>query len=98
MAPPAIRPLANSTPGPDSTWASDCCRACARHSISHRTRPPANIADEVEIGRETPTATGSADRKSGVEGKRGDLGGRRIIKKKKKKEDDGRRIRRTKTS
>src|SRR2546427_9178824 len=28
---------------------------------------------------------GAADRKSGVEGKRGDLGGRRIIKKKKKR-------------
>src|SRR5256885_13661610 len=31
--------------------------------------------------------TASGDRKSGVEGKRGDLGGRRIIKKKKKKEE-----------
>src|SRR2546421_11199449 len=31
-------------------------------------------------------AWGGVDRKSGVEGKRGDLGGRRIIKKKKKEE------------
>ena len=28
--------------------------------MSQRTTPPANIADEVEIGRYTPTATGSA--------------------------------------
>src|SRR2546422_7262028 len=30
MAPPAMRPLANNTPGPDSSSAIDCCRACAR--------------------------------------------------------------------
>src|SRR3989442_10087920 len=60
MAPPAIRPLENSTPGPDSSSAIDCCRAWARRSMSQRTTPPTNMADEVEIGRYTPTATGSA--------------------------------------
>src|SRR5438045_1763925 len=60
IAPPAIRPLEKSTPGPDSISAIDCCAALARRSISQRTMPPTNIADDVEIGRYTPTATGSA--------------------------------------
>src|SRR6185436_8777510 len=60
IAPPAIRPLENNTPGPDSTSAIDCCAALARRSISQRITPPTNIADDVEIGRYTPTATGSA--------------------------------------
>jgi len=31
--------------------AIDDCRAWARRSMSQRTTPPANIADDVEIGR-----------------------------------------------
>ena len=59
IAPPAISPLEKSTPGPDSTSAIDWFDVLMRRSTSQRTRPPANIADEVEIGRYTPTATGS---------------------------------------
>src|SRR5258708_4231249 len=39
-----------------------------------------NLSEAVTVAGGTPTLT---DRESGVEGKRGDLGGRRIIKKKK---------------
>src|SRR5206468_12551753 len=54
IAPPAISPLENSTPGPDSSSASDCWLPLARRSINQRITPPANIADDVEIGRYTP--------------------------------------------
>src|SRR3989454_12809505 len=43
---------------------------------AHTTLPPATITPSID-----------RDRKSGVEGKRVDLGGRRIIKKKKKEKD-----------
>src|SRR3990167_8101522 len=42
-----------------------------------------SIKERREAGKELTDGEGLSDRKSGVEGKRGDLGGRRIIKKKK---------------
>src|SRR3989441_13108691 len=60
MAPPAIIPLPNRTPGPDSISASERFSDFTRCSTSQRTTPPANIPADVVIGRETPTAPGSA--------------------------------------
>src|SRR5207237_6563127 len=59
IAPPAIRPLANSTPGPDSISARDRFVDRTRRSTSQRTIPPANIPADVVSGRYTPTATGN---------------------------------------
>src|SRR3954469_26080656 len=59
-------------------WSSDVCSSDlpAGQRIARQ-----NLGDQQRrVG-----AGGAGDRKSGVEGKRGDLGGRRIIKKKKKK-------------
>ena len=50
IAPPAISPLEKSTPGPDSTSASDSPLERFR-STSQRMTPPMNIEAEVEIGR-----------------------------------------------
>src|SRR5438105_3152655 len=61
MAPPAIKPLANNTPGPDSISASERLAERTLRSTSQRTMPPANIPADVVIGRYTPTATGSED-------------------------------------
>src|SRR5207247_2092954 len=66
MAPPAMRPLANNTPGPDSTSAIDCCRACARRSMSQRTTPAEarinHVAQLVWRGLHTVLARGPAFR------------------------------------
>src|SRR2546428_301838 len=51
MAPPAIIPLENRTPGPDSTSASDRFSDFTRCSTSHRMTPPVNIPADVVIGR-----------------------------------------------
>ena len=59
MAPPAISPLAKSTPGPDSISASDRFVERTRRSTSQRTIPPANMPADVVSGRYTPTATGN---------------------------------------
>src|SRR5262245_11166686 len=58
IAPPAITPHANNTPGPDSISASGRLWERTRRSTSQRTTPPANMPAEVVIGRYTPTATG----------------------------------------
>src|SRR2546428_7840642 len=59
IAPPAISPLANRTPGPDSISASERFAERTLRSTSQRTMPPANIPADVVIGRFTPTGTGS---------------------------------------
>ena len=51
IAPPAISPLENSTPGPDSISASERRSAVILRSTSQRITPPANIPDEVDRGR-----------------------------------------------
>src|SRR5260370_17210536 len=61
MAPPAIKPLANNTPGPDSISASERLSERTFRSTSQRTIPPANIPADVVIGRYTPPATGNDD-------------------------------------
>src|SRR3982751_1028008 len=63
----------------DRDWSSDVCSSDLL-GVSERQR----LEHRLDGGR-PPTHRGSfGDRKSGVEGKRVDLGGRRIIKKKKK--------------
>src|SRR4051812_12116942 len=59
MAPPAINPDENRTPGPESASADSRSAAVMRRSMSHRMMPPTNIEADVEMGRYTPTATGS---------------------------------------
>ena len=60
MAPPPISPDEKSTPGPESLLVSAApCVAATRRSTSQRSAPPMNIVADVEIGRYTPTATGS---------------------------------------
>src|SRR2546430_8702715 len=62
------------------TYAPEC--ACQqRHCAVQRQRVARLGHEEPEAGKGD-----DRDRKSGVEGKRGELGGRRVIKKKKKKE------------
>ena len=51
IAPPAMSPLENSTPGPDSTWARDSLSLERLRSTSQRMIPPMNMEAEVEIGR-----------------------------------------------
>ena len=51
IAPPAISPLENSTPGPDSMSARERLSERTRRSTSQRTIPPANIPADVVIGR-----------------------------------------------
>ena len=59
MAPPAIKPLANRTPGPDSISANERLAERTFRSTSQRMMPPANIPADVVMGRYTPTATGN---------------------------------------
>src|SRR5256885_11606859 len=73
-------------------WSSDVCSSDLLRSFPHaRSITPAGTAPAggVWAGSGGPRPrSGPArpeDRERGVEGKRGDLGGRRIIKKKKKK-------------
>src|SRR2546428_301835 len=49
MAPPAIIPLENRTPGPDSTSASDRFSDFPRCSTSHRTTPPVNSPADAGV-------------------------------------------------
>src|ERR1043165_10310425 len=61
-------------------WSSDVCSSDLP-AATRRAR-----WKSLEAGGKSRAATCMPDRKSGVEGKRVDLGGRRIIKKKKKKD------------
>src|SRR3989441_9826816 len=61
----------------------------ARCGLLHSFSPDSRRSRRGEIRPIYYVWGGAGDRKSGVEGKRGDLGGRRIIKKKKKEERCG---------
>src|SRR5260370_42519283 len=73
-------------------WRSRSAEAAAGCGVCSCTTPIERTHRTGGRARHAPANHG--DRKSGVEGKRGDLGGRRIIKKKKRKkarESDGQR-------
>src|SRR5437879_10325338 len=59
IAPPAMSPDENNTPGPESAPGPSRSSAENRRSTSQRSTPPAIIVADVEIGRYTPTHTGS---------------------------------------
>src|SRR2546430_15768384 len=80
----------------DCDWSSDVCssdltlpgvevRDCSRQQQQRGGKDWRDYAGGVELERQMRGLALEQDRKSGVEGKRVDLGGRRIIKKKKRK-------------
>src|SRR2546430_15731843 len=88
----------------DCDWSSDVCSSDLSPANAARYRA-AGINTFVALWK-GPTeeqlkalkSAGMKERKRGGEGKRGDLGGRRIIKKKKKRENMGQRdVRETRT-
>src|SRR5256886_7310315 len=81
------------TPGPraaPSRWRRSPAPTCScRTPARPASRPPASRPGSAPRCRPWPGPRSARERKSGVEGKSGDLGGRRIIKKKKKKSAEG---------
>src|SRR2546430_15042524 len=79
----------------DCDWSSDVCSSDLL-VVGLQDQQPAGLVEDQRTGRggdprdlpRRPGTGGWKDRKSVVEGKRGDLGGRRIIKKKKKRTRD----------
>src|SRR2546430_17023742 len=88
----------------DCDWSSDVCSSDLSSSARRQGgRSSGWILWALRCRRArgrraaSPSRGRPIDRKSVVEGKRGDLGGRRIIKKKKKEEKDSRSTRQTLT-
>src|SRR2546429_7688428 len=74
-------------------WSSDVCSSDLSQGLTDGVEQrllDGPVAHRHRLVLFVPEDALAAERKSVVEGKRGDLGGRRIIKKKKKKKDLGR--------